>query len=172
MISIVEKEKIYVCLPSYNEARNIRNITKKINKSLNYLKNKYECVIVNADNNSEDGTNKIFCETKTKVKKISIIDKRIGKGINIINFIELCKKDNVKYAIMIDSDTKSFKKTWIKKIIKLLENKNDFVIPLYKRTKFEGNVTNHFIVPLLYALYGVKIRQPICRRLWIFTEIY
>lgn len=171
-IDIGLKEKIYVCLPSYNEAKNIRKITKKIDKSFRCFRKKYNCVIVNADNNSKDGTNNIFNRVKTETKKISIVDSRIGKGINIINFIELCKKDNVKYAIMIDSDVISLKKDCIKMMINTLEKGNDFVIPLYKRKRFEGNTTNHFIVPLIYSLYGIKIRQPICRRLCIFQRIH
>ncbi len=56
---------------------------------------------------------------------------------------------------------KSFKKNWIKKIIVQLESGANFVCPLYKRSRFEGNTTNHFVLPVLHSLYGYVLRQAI-----------
>ncbi len=71
MIDRIKKKskKVCVCLPSYNEAENIEFITTKVDKALKKLKNEYECIIVNADNNSVDGTNKIFQKKNKEVKK-------------------------------------------------------------------------------------------------------
>lgn len=155
------KAKLYVCLPSYNEAKNISSITKKVDKALRKLEGKYECVIINADNKSEDGTNDIFNATNTKCKKVSLIDENKGKGINIINFMKYFKDNNGDYAILIDSDLKSFKRKWIYSMLSQLSKDRDFVFPLYKRKRYEGNTTNHFVVPVLYAITGARIRQPI-----------
>lgn len=59
------KSKLFVCLPSYNEADNISNITKKVDRALKKSQKKYECIIINADNRSKDGTNEIFNATNT-----------------------------------------------------------------------------------------------------------
>lgn len=154
-------EKIAVCLPSYNEAKNIKKITCKVDKALNSLGNNYLCYIVNCDNNSPDNTNLIFNSTRTKCNKISIVTNEIGKGINIINFLNYCKEEEIDYAFMFDTDLKSFKKMWIKKMLKSLKANHNFILPLYKRSRYEGNTTNHFVVPILYALFGKIIRQPI-----------
>jgi hypothetical protein len=37
----------------------------------------------------------------------------------------------------------------------------EYVSPIYERHKYDASITNHFARPLLQALYGVKIRQPI-----------
>lgn len=154
-------KKIAVCLPSYNEKSNIKYITQSVDIALSQLKNKYDCVIVNCDNNSPDKTNLIFNSCKTITKKESIVDKKIGKGVNIINFFKYCEKNNIDYAFMFDSDLKSFEPQWIYCMLIELENDIDFVLPLYKRHRYEGNSTNHFVVPILYAMYGQIIRQPI-----------
>lgn len=156
----VTEKKIAVCLPSYNEAENIENITKKIDKALSMLEKKYKCYIVNADNNSPDKTSELFINTITKTEKISIISKEVGKGINIIEFFKFCKNEDIDYAFIFDSDLKSFKINWIKKMLRELKH-SDFICPLYKRGRFEGNSTNHFVVPMIGVIYNKIIRQPI-----------
>lgn len=155
------KLRLFICLPSYNEAKHIRTITQKVDKALKKLQTQYDCRIINADNNSEDGTNNIFNLTKTKCKKISLISKNKGKGANIINFMKYFKNNNGDYAMMFDTDLKSFNSKWIYKMLKQLNKGKDFIFPLYKRTRYEGNTTNHFVVPILYSITGKRIRQPI-----------
>ena len=155
------KKKIAVCLPTYNESENIIKITTSIDISLKKFCDKYECYIVNADNNSNDCTNDIFNNVVTFNKKISIISNEIGKGYNIKNFLLFCKNYDIDFAITIDADLKSFNETWIYKMIFFLENNYDFVVPNYYRPLYEGNTTNHFAVPVIYLFYGRFIRQPI-----------
>ena len=153
-------DKIAICLPTYNEAKNIENITKQVDNSLSRLNN-YKSVIVNCDNTSPDETNKIFNLVKTKHKKVSILTSKIGKGQNIINFINYCEINKIDYAFTIDADLKSFEANWIPKMLNELIDDEDFVCPLYKRSRYEGNTTNHFAVPVIYCLYSKIIRQPI-----------
>lgn len=153
-------KKLAVCLPSYNEGDNIENITKSIDRALRKYGKNYRCVIVNCDSGSTDGTNKLFKSVKTRTKKISILSNEKGKGINIINFMEFCYKNNVDYAFTFDSDLTSFEDVWIYKILGKLKD-NDFVVPVYKRRRYEGNTTNHLMIPLIYYYYGVIASQPI-----------
>ncbi len=154
-------KKIAICLPSFNEANNIHNITNLVDRALCQFDNKYECMIVNADNNSSDGTNNIFRNISTTHQKISLVTNKIGKGENILNFLKYCKSNEIFYGITIDSDLKSFSSVWLTKMVTSLERGYAFVCPLYKRSRFEGNTTNHFVVPFIYSLFGKSIRQPI-----------
>ena len=154
-------KKIAVCIPSYNESENIVNITKQIDEALTVLDGNYISYIVNADNNSPDQTNKLFSKVVTKHQKISLLNDKKGKGINVISFFKWACEKQIDYAFTIDADLKSFKQNWLSLMLNKLENGDDFVLPLYYRRKEEGNTTNHFIVPILYAIYGKFIRQPI-----------
>ncbi len=154
-------KKIAVCLPSYNECENIEQLTIKIDSALCLINDKYDCMIINCDNNSPDGTNYIFNSTRTINRKVSIVTNKIGKGVNIYNFFKCCIENDVDYAITIDSDTKNFTSSWLIDILNELENNTDFVYPNYIRRKEEGNTTNHFAVLMLYTVYGKFIRQPI-----------
>ena len=154
-------KKLAICIPSYNESKNIENITKLIDESLIKYDKDYEIEILNCDNNSPDLTNKIFNETKTFHKKISVVTDKKGKGINLYNFFKYVIDNDIDYCITLDADLKSFNSSWMDKYLEMLEKDYDFICPLYKRRKEEGNTTNHFVVPILYMLYGKFIRQPI-----------
>lgn len=153
-------KKIAVCLPTYNECENIKRMVKRVDKALRKYFKESDCYIVNCDNNSKDDTNAIFNKVKTYSEKISIMTNDIGKGINIYNFIEFCYKKNIDIAFMFDSDLVSFNKKWIKKMLKKIK-KCDMVLPIYERKRDEGNVTNHFVLPVLRRKYGIDFRQPI-----------
>lgn len=152
--------KIAVCLPSYNEKDNIQKITQIIDDGLTKIE-EVSAVIVNCDNCSPDETNVLFNKTKTKHEKISLVDLRKGKGINLLNFFNYCLQNDIDYAFTFDSDLKSIDSTWIEKYYEFLKNGIDFILPKYKRNYQEGNTTNHFICPVLYEKYGIFIRQPI-----------
>ena len=68
--------KIAVCLPSFNEANNIQNITRIVDQGLAQLKSLYpeaDPIIVSVDSNSDDGTVTLFNETETENLKHSIV---------------------------------------------------------------------------------------------------
>ena len=154
-------KKIAVCVPTYNESDIIETTVKKIDKGLQCYDSTYETYIVNCDNSTDD-TGKIFQSLKTKSKKIYIRSDEIGKGINLINFFRFCKENNIDYAITLDADVISMNANWIHAFLdKLINEKFNYVVPSYKRSRFEGSTTNQFAYPILYALTGKTIRQPI-----------
>lgn len=157
------KKKIAVCIPSYNESHIIAQTLKKVDKGLKmYIKLNYDVVIVNIDNNSPDDTSTIFMNVDTYCPKISIITNERGKGTNLLKFFEYCYEEHIDYAITIDADVKSMQPIWIKRFLEpMIENKYDYVTPIYKRSRYEGSTTNHFAFPLIYAITGMPIRQPI-----------
>jgi len=157
------KKKIAVCIPSYNESHIISATLSKIDKGLKkYIKLNYDVIIVNIDNNSPDNTSDIFMNTNTICPKISIKTNEIGKGTNLLEFFKYCKNNDIDYAITIDADVRTVKPIWIDKFLEPLINNNyDYVTPIYKRSRYEGSTTNHFAFPLIYAISGIPIRQPI-----------
>lgn len=156
-------EKIAICVPTYNEADSIETIVKKIDDGLLKYHQHYKCYIVNCDNDSKDGTGKKFKQINTQnSEKIYICSNEVGKGVNLINFFNFCYENNINYAITLDADVISMEKWWVENFLDMLMNsKADYVVPSYKRNRFEGSTTNLFAFPLIYAVSGTKIRQPI-----------
>lgn len=158
--------KIAVCLPSFNESKNIENITKIIDSGLTDFVHKYPGInveIINVDSNSTDGTVDIFLNTHTKNTKQSLlIHNATGKGSNILAFCKYVVENNIDYCLTIDTDITSATPDWVSNLLEPMINSGfDFVIPIYERSRFEGSTTNHFCFPFIYALTGIVIRQPI-----------
>lgn len=158
--------KIAVCLPSYNESSNIQNITKIVDQGLVNLlidQNGLEAVIVNVDSDSSDNTNKLFEQTETIYPKHSIVvTGEGGKGRNILEFCHYVVDNGIDYCITIDTDITSAYPEWVAKLATpMILGDAVYVTPLYERSRFEGSTTNHFTFPLVYALTGQIIRQPI-----------
>jgi hypothetical protein len=155
---------IIVILPSRNEAANIGSITKIIDIGLNTYYPGFKSLILNIDSSSSDNTVSIFESINTETPKKSIVldKKRIGKGFNLNAGIEYGLRNGFKYFLTIDSDVTSIEPSWITLYVEqLMLFSNDFVVPVYKRNRYEGNTTNHFSSPLFYACFGRDIQQPI-----------
>ena len=157
-----KKYDIIVGIPTYNEADSISNTVSKVDRSLVKYFPKHKALIVNVDSRSPDGTSHIFSNTKTETEKVSISVNKRGKGANIFALLELSKKLNAKYVATIDADITTLTEKWPKLLLDpIVKDRADFVAPIYTRNRYEGNTTNHFCLPLLYAWFGRKINQPI-----------
>lgn len=155
---------IIVILPSKNESKNISHITRIVDIGLSMYYPELYSLILNVDSASSDGTSNIFIstETVTPKKSLTINKDKIGKGYNIKQGIQYGINHKFKYFLMIDSDVISIQPHWIKRYLKrLIFFDDDLVTPIYQRNKYEGNTTNHFSSPLLYACWGIDIQQPI-----------
>ena len=154
--------KIIIGIPTYNEANNIRPLVTKIANTLKHMAvSSNDIALANADSASEDDTVKIFCALDIPYKTYSLINKERGKGRNVWSLIQLASEEDAA-LILIDGDIQSFDVDWLVKMFGALSEGADFVVPSYARKSIEGNTTNHFAYPLLYALFGeVAPKQPI-----------
>ncbi len=153
--------KLAVLIPTLNEEENIENITKQIDESIVKYFSNDTVYIVNCDSNSDDRTRELFKKCITKTKKISFNTKKRGKGYNLIKFMNFCIKNSIDFGITIDADIKSMQQDWIYKFVKELNKGFNYVTPLYERSKYDGNLTNQLIFPIISLYSKTIIRQPI-----------
>lgn len=159
----VTQADIVVCLPSLNEASNIAFPTLKASEGLELLKG-YSGVVLNCDNNSQDGTKEAFLNTPTSAPKIylSTPPNIVGKGVNLRNLFNKAAQLNAKAILVLDASLTCVKRSWIPDLIEPIFKQNAaLVTPLYVRHKFEAPITNALSYPLLRTLLGRRIRQPI-----------
>lgn len=157
------KRKIFILVPSLNEEVNIQQVVRVIDKGLDKYFSDSDNHIINIDCMSTDKTVELFNSCNTNSKKISLIssNKNYGKGMAIKIGIEYGLNKDGNYFLMLDSDLKSIKPIWIKKFLDELIKGEDFIVPIYKRNRYEGNTTNHFVSPIIYSCFGIDIQQPI-----------
>jgi len=158
------RKSIVVGLPSYNEEQTIGFAARQVDLGLRTFFQAADCVIVNVDSDSEDRTREIFSQVDTTCEKRCVATGASprGKGRNLFALFEIAKAVGAEYVATIDADVRTVRPDWPFLLLKpLVEDGFDYTLPLYARNPFEGNVTNHFAYPLIYAVFGLDLRQPI-----------
>lgn len=161
--SNVRSADIIVGIPSYNEADCISVPTDTASRGLQEYFPRSKSVIINVDNNSNDGTRDAFMDTPTKVPKIYISTPEgvKGKGNNLRNLFKAAIELNAQAVAVVDADLKSITPQWIQYLVEPLMGRFDYVSPIYLRHKYDGTITNHIAYPMIRTLGGLRVRQPI-----------
>ncbi|HEY5611110.1 MAG TPA: glycosyl transferase family 2, partial [Thermoanaerobaculia bacterium] len=85
-----------------------------------------------------------------------------GKGSAFRAVFEAAVRLGARAVVVLDADLRSVTPQWIVRLAgPIIEDRADYVTPLYHRHKFDGTITNSIVYPLTSALYGGNIRQPI-----------
>lgn len=171
----VKKSDIVIGIPSYNEADNIAFVVEQCNLGLRKYFPQYSSVIINADNNSPDGTRQAFLSAMNTIPKLYVSTPPgvKGKGNNILNLFQAAKHLSTKLIVVVDADIKSITPEWIRDLASpIIEQKFDYLTPLYSRNEYDGTITNHICYPLLLGLLGCDIRQPIGGDFALSAELY
>jgi glycosyltransferase involved in cell wall biosynthesis len=156
--------RLAVGIPTFQEADSIENVARQVDAGLTRLADPADCVIVNVDSDSPDGTAEVFSHTpsRCRLESISIADQPRGKGRNVLRFFERCVELGVHALAIVDGDLRSITPDWVEALLTpALRGEADYVTPLYLRHRFDGAMTNHFAFPLMYGYFGAPIRQPV-----------
>lgn len=169
------KKNIVIGIPSYNEEDSISHVVKQVDLGLSKFYNKENCLIVNVDSDSEDETKEAFLQAKTTCLKKYLNGGKNprGKGKNLIKLFQFCADLDAEFIAVIDSDVKTVEPNWPFLLLNpLIANNFDYTVPIYSRNRFDGNVTNHFVYPLVYSVYGIELRQPIGGEFGLSRRLY
>lgn len=157
--------ELIVGLPSLREADSIGYVVEQVDRGLAEHFPDHRALIVNADNDSDDDTKGAFLGTETRTPKhyVSTPPGVRGKGNNFFNLFQLGRSqgDSLKALVVVDADLKSITPRWIGDLMGPILEGYDYALPLYSRHQFDGTITNHLCYPLIYALLGHNLRQPI-----------
>lgn len=158
-----KKYDIAIGIPSLNEQDSIKFVVESICQGLHFYYPNMKAIVINVDNNSTDNTKNEFLNSKSfGIEKKYINTNGLGKGLNILSFIEKVTTWEIPNLAIFDADLKSINPDWVKYFLNpIIHGKADFVTPIYYRNPYEGNATNHFCYPVLKAVFGDSVRQPI-----------
>jgi len=159
----IDRADLVVSIPSYNEADTIGYAALQAGEGLVRYFPGVRAVVVNCDNNSPDHTKEAFFKTPGPVPKIylSTAPGIRGKGNNLRNLFRKAVELQAKAIVVVDADVQTLTPEWIRHLGEPLEKGFAFVTPLYVQHKYDGLINHEIAYPLVRALFGRRVRQPI-----------
>ena len=174
LISVGEVD-IVVGLPTYNDGRTVGQVVQAIRTGLLKYFPRERVVIINADGGSRDGTQDL-------VRAASISDLRVttdvralrtlhsistqyeggpANGIALHTILAAADLLQARACAVVSPESTSLQPEWIERLLRpLLRDGNDFILPVYRRHKFDGLLIRNLIYPMSRAIYGCSVREP------------
>ncbi len=175
-IEEIGRADIVVGIPSYNNAGTIGHVVRAVQAGLAKYFPDARSVIINSDGGSTDGTTDMVSTTTIDDLRTILVSNRSepvfytittpyhgipGKGSAFRTIIEIADALEASACAVVDADLRSITPEWIELLVKPALEDFDYVVPLYRRHKYDGTITNSIVYPLTRALYGKQVRQPI-----------
>jgi glucosylglycerate synthase len=151
---------IVVGVPTRAERSTVAAVAEACSAGLRERFGGCDALLVNADSDSRDGTREAFLSARTSHRRLSVNTGGPGKGLGVRRIMEIAQEAGAERIAIVDGDLLNPNPTWMHRLLSPLD-RYEYVIPHYRRQKYDGTCTNHVCYPLLYALTGKQIRQPI-----------
>ena len=85
-----------------------------------------------------------------------------GRGAALRTTFGITQQLGARALVILESDTVSATPEWILRLAgPVLDGKADFVAAAYTRHRYEGTISRLLLSPLLRALYGRRLQQPL-----------
>ncbi|MBN1255161.1 MAG: glycosyltransferase [Deltaproteobacteria bacterium] len=159
---------IVIGIPFSDQIETLPTVIKTVQEGLQkYLPEKKAAVVIAATHEGKHYSEQI----NTLFKKITIpghfffLEKELsGKGWALRALMELSASSGPD-LLLIEPDfvrqgQQGIQPSWIYSLYRPLELGNDFVLPVYTRPPEGKRVSDHLVIPLLVALYGYRIKEP------------
>jgi hypothetical protein len=168
--------EVIVGIPSFNNVSTIGQVVKAAQEGLaNYFKDR-KALIVNSDGGSEDGTVEAVERAGTDTQALISVKYPLdpvhhlttpyhgspGRASAFRRLFQIAQAGRARALAVVDADLRDVTPEWFHSLLEpILSSEFDYVAPYYTRHKYDGTMTNSIIYPLLRALYGRRVRQPI-----------
>jgi hypothetical protein len=153
-----------VGIPARNEAATIASVALAADAGLRTAFPASDNVIVLADNGSTDDTAAAFLAAATATRQLVVQSggAGTGKGTNVLALIRMALDRDADRLILLDADVRSGEPEWIDRLAGAVDSEvPTLAVPTYRRNRYEANTTNHLASPLVAALFGTPLQQPI-----------
>jgi glucosylglycerate synthase len=161
-----------VALLTYNNAETIGGIVESVARGLERHLAGTTAVLLGADAGSTDATLRLVQETSlpvvTIVREAPLAERLTvpfhgvpGRSAALKRVLGAAHRVGARGLVVLEADLASPALDWTPRLAQpILEDKADFVAPVYARHRYEGTITNLLLAPLIRALYGRRVRQP------------
>jgi glucosylglycerate synthase len=164
---------IVIGLLTYNNAGTVKKVAETVALALQHHCPDTAAVIVNADAGSSDGTPDLVGSAELpaiRIEHAAPLAERLsvpfhgvpGRGGALHATFAAAHRLGMRALVLLEVDVVSMTEEWIDRLVRpVLEDKADLVVPAYVRHRYDGTITNLLLSPLVRALYGRRVRQPL-----------
>jgi hypothetical protein len=175
-LTAVGEVDILVGVPTFNNRDTIERVVSAIQVGLTKYFHRERCVLINPDGGSTDGTPEIF-------KNVSVQDfgmlltasplrtfHRVtapyhgipGKERALRSLFTAADLLRAKACAIFPPDSLSITPEWVDSLIRPVYREGfDLVSPAYQRRKFDGLLVRGLVSPMIGALYGRRLHEPV-----------
>lgn len=175
-LSAVGEVDILIGLSTLNNNSAIRHVVQSIQIGLAKYFPRERTVIVGADGGSRDGTPEAIQTAsvqdfrtvlaanplRTTHRVVTSYPGILGKAGAVRLILAAADLLRAKACALISPDLQSITPEWVESLVRpVYREKYDFVSPLYQRHRYDGLLVKNLVAPLVSALYGVKVQEPV-----------
>jgi len=154
---------LVIGIPARNEAATIVALAEAIEDGAALLGEVATVELVLAYQDSDDDTLGRFLARQSRIPQRVLRSPAgaSGKGRNVKLLVEHAVARDAD-LLLVDGDMRDFAPVDVARFVATgYDNRWDLVLPLWCRPWGHANVTNYLAVPLLSALFGARVRQPL-----------
>ncbi len=165
--------EIVVGLPTYNHAATAVELALALRRDVREAFPERHAILVNTDCASTDGTAQALAalpeDPWVRLVQVGLPAQDLdmpyhavpGKSDGLRLTLHVARQVGARVLIMASPDLTVLPPQWVERLGgPVLEQGFDFVVPLYTRHRLEGALTSGIVRPLVSALYGRDVAQP------------
>jgi hypothetical protein len=173
LLALLRPRDVAVALLTYNNASAVKTVADAVAQAVEGPLAGVPTLLLNVDAGSSDGTPDLvsgasvpsvqFAHASSLTERLTVPFHGVpGRGAALATAFTAAHRVGARALLIVEADVTSITADWIAALARpILEEKADFVSPAYARHRYEGTITNLLIAPLIRALYGRRLRQPL-----------
>ena len=165
--------EIAVGVLTYNNATTVPTVVEVVRTGLERHFAGVPAVLINADAGSSDATPDLLAAAGlplVRARHETPLAQRIavpfhgvpGRGAALRLTFAVARRLGARALVLLEADVTSAGAEWLRHLLRpVLEQKADLVVPVYARHRYDGTLTNLVLAPLVRALFGRRLHQPL-----------
>ncbi len=165
--------EIAIGILTYNNAPTVAAVAEAARAGLTRHFDGVPAVLINSDAGSADGTPDLLASAGLPLVRLQhqapLTERSVvpfhgvpGRGAALRLTFNTALKLGARALLLLEADVTSITDQWIERLLRpVREEKADLVLSAHARHRYEGTITNLLLAPLLRALYGRRLRQPL-----------
>jgi glucosylglycerate synthase len=165
--------ELAVSVLTYNNAATLPAVLDAVRNGLEKHFAGIQPVLINADAGSSDATVERLVESglplvraqhEAPAAQLGAVPFHgvPGRGAALRLAVGIARRLGVRVLLVLEADVTSVRGEWLERLARpVLEQGADLVMPVHARHRYDGTITNLVLAPLVGALFGRRLHQPL-----------